>query len=118
MRGLIPFRRTFSCICKPFDLIKVLTQSISSCDVEILSSSLTSPPTAAITASLREDKDEGHEQEDRKDDRTKKITAEDNADSTRTGTVTTIPFCIAEDDDDDDEEEDDDDRIAINGQIS
>lgn len=105
MRGLIPFLRTFSCICKPFDLIRSLTQSISSRDVETLSSDLTSP----TIASLCKDGDGGHEQGDNEDDRMKKIATDNEAVRTRTGTVTTMPFCIADEEDD---------RTAINVQIS
>lgn len=114
MRGLIPLRRIFSCICKPFDLIRSLTQSISSRNVEILSSDLTSPPsTVEITALFWEVIDEGHEQEDIKYDRMTNAIAVNDAVSIRTGTVTTIPFCIVEVDDDEEKDE----RIAINAQI-
>lgn len=106
VRGLIPFRRTFSCICKPFDLIRSLTQSISSRDVEILSSDLASPTMPWFW----EDGDDGHEQEDNEDDMMKKISADNEAVRNRTGIVTTMPFCIAE--------EEKDDRTAINVQIS
>ena len=41
----------------------------------------------------------------------KKISADNEADRNRTGIITTIPFCIAD-------EEEDDDRTAINVQIS
>ena len=87
---MIPFLSSFFCICKPLDLIRSLIHSISSLVVDILSSNLTSvtlPPTT-----FEEDRDGGQEQEE--EERRKKTAAAKETESTSTGTLTNIPFCI------------------------
>lgn len=104
MRGLIPFLSSFFCICKPLDLIRSLTHSISSCVGDILTSPPLTPREASTGSFREEDKDEGQEQDEREDERRKKAAAANETERTSTGLETKIPFCIAGDDEEEEEE--------------
>lgn len=96
VRGLMPLRRTLSCMCSPFARIWSLTHSTSSRVVlnGPFPETETETEVPLKTAFPTETEGEGQEQEERVEKRKKRKTVATKAERTRTGTVTTMPFDV------------------------